>query len=234
MLEVFKKIEPMTEEIITTRKIMDIKADRNVSGIYGYTYDWTGEKHYGFLMTENVLDENSQKYFMEIEWIKHSETSETVLCEPVAHKLIPMSLKAPEKTGNVLVDAILKNCEDTFTFYPIYKDVKRDYNHPNGKAPIGFYEFNFYELKKFRKSDEEIRAFNKYKEDAYYKFVTLSVPAEDELWYELCDGRLSCILSDVINVMRINRHNIYVDGERDSFGWVTKGIWLDGQCMCLI
>jgi hypothetical protein len=64
-------------------------------------------------------------------------------------------------------------------------------------------------------------------------------PADDSVWYEIMAdidsyGNGDYRLEDmVIAILKDRGFSVCIDGERDSFGWVTRGIRVDGELMCL-
>ena len=65
-------------------------------------------------------------------------------------------------------------------------------------------------------------------------------PADDDIWYEVLgdvDSRhigLTNLEKDVFDILKEKGHNARIVGERDSFGWVTRGISVDGNIKCCV
>ena len=62
-------------------------------------------------------------------------------------------------------------------------------------------------------------------------------PAEDDAWYNILSSgygtegyELEC---KILKLLRSRGINAYINGERDSFGWVTRGILIDGKVMAI-
>lgn len=62
-------------------------------------------------------------------------------------------------------------------------------------------------------------------------------PAEDDIWYEVLSSGFGDRKFDlecrILKILRDRRYNAYIAGEKDSFGWVTRGIFIDDECMCI-
>lgn len=65
-------------------------------------------------------------------------------------------------------------------------------------------------------------------------------PVEDDAWYAILANIDSAGFGDytlerkVLNILRNRGFSVRIDGERDSYGWVTRGIVCDGKIMCMI
>ena len=71
------------------------------------------------------------------------------------------------------------------------------------------------------------------------RFNTGELPhAEDDVWYSVLSMgygtngyEFEC---KIIKILKNRGYNVRIDGERDSFGWVTRGIFVNNEMMCLI
>ena len=65
-------------------------------------------------------------------------------------------------------------------------------------------------------------------------------PAEDDAWYAILANIDSAGFGDytlerkVINILKNRGYSVRIDGEKDSFGWVTRGLVVDGEIKCMI
>lgn len=70
------------------------------------------------------------------------------------------------------------------------------------------------------------------------RFSTGELPsAEDDAWYSVLSMGYGTTGYDleckVIKILKNRGYSVRIDGEKDSFGWVTRGIWVNGQIMAI-
>ena len=81
----------------------------------------------------------------------------------------------------------------------------------------------------------------KNEEELLNRFRSGELPAaEDDIWYSISATIDSRGFGDytlekkVMDILRNRGYSVQIVGERDSFGWVTRGISVNGNVMCLI
>ena len=63
-------------------------------------------------------------------------------------------------------------------------------------------------------------------------------PPEDDIWYKVLADVDSRGFGDrafeleIMDILKENGHSVRIGGERDSFGWITRGLIVDGKYMC--
>lgn len=188
---------------------------------------WDGERHYGCLVTIMMpygFGKNDENYFMERTWTLIGETAKTYVATPTYHMLIPVTLKRnnPKVHGepgsmeylvsNIIHAAYQENIifEDKITFLNSFSEANAN--------------------RSFDKSSEEIANYETKCRALLYEFVTDKIPAGDSKWDDLLFGDRG-FRAEVFTQLRKKGHNVHLDGEKDSFGWVTCGIVMDGNLM---
>jgi len=226
---VVENVVPLVEETLTNGEVIklikmglyDTRTGPVLLDNVEYT-SWEGNIHYGVLVSTKHPDGTTgDDYFMERTWTKVKDCGTYWLCSPTYHKLLPVMLHHkdnPEKFGTIpyLVADIIKKCY----FDNVYIDEVRGLSVND---VIGY--------RSFKKSDKECEEYQKKKEALKESFISGDgVPAGDERWDNLLLGDKKDMLY-VFDVLRLRGHNIGLDGEKDSFGWVTCGIVMDGELM---
>lgn len=165
-------------------------------------------------------------------------------------KLMPISAPTRKKKVNSFEDILFNNCIDTWEYkkFPMTKEElsRRDWWYIHNGWDTTFRTIDEipetgleYQIHPFTSSEqEEIKALKKKAEDALLKrcYETLP-PAEDKFWYDILSmgyGTEGYELEEkALKILRSRGLNVRIDGERDSFGWVTRGIFIDGELMSI-
>lgn len=209
-----------------------------------------------------VMIEYNDLYFMEMtlgeEVVNPFKTSH--LWKPTFHKLLPIPNKHKEVnrfyegTMGELVNRIVDNACNVrwnLTLVPMTKDEVESYKK--------YYWFDTYDKSSHTKTvplsvidicdywstpltDEEREDLHREQERAENNLISRfsigELPqAEDDLWYSVLSGGYGTPGYErecrIIKILQKRGYNIYIDGDRDSFGWVTRGICIDGKIMCM-
>ena len=188
---------------------------------------WDGERHYGCLVTITMPDgfgKNDENYFMERTWTLVGESAKTYNAAPVYHRLIPVTLNRNDvevhgKSGSMehLVSRIVHRVyqdniifEDKTTFLNSFSEANAN--------------------RRFDKTPEEIECYQNKCDALLNEFIKNKIPAGDSRWDDLLFGDRG-FQARVFSQLRKKGHSIRLDGEKDSFGWVTCGIVMDGNLM---
>ena len=73
----------------------------------------------------------------------------------------------------------------------------------------------------------------------YFTNMETLPPAEDDIWYKVLGDVDSSFVGhtdlerEVFNILKSKGYSVRIVGERDSFGWVTRGISVNGTIMCI-
>ena len=202
-------------------------------------------------------------YFMEVTLEEvENHRGDCHLWEPTFHMLMPISAprkqqsKLPEQgTMEDLVNHILDVCtQDDWDYISvpmteeeIEKGLKKDrwyYSTFKTKlAELTYDDIYGYWHTPLTKEEQEARdkAKEEYETELFARFYSDNLPEpESDDWYYIIADIDSAGWGDytlerkAIEIMKMNGHSVYIDGERDSFGWVTRGIWVDDIRMCLM
>ena len=225
---------------------------------------WDGEKHDGYIVrhTHRVNDvECDDYYFMEVTLVEVDNPFKTShLWEPTFHMLMPITanyLPKPvlPKVGGAkeLVQYIVDSCcrdKWSYTEVPMTKEEieegkKKDwwwYSHYTTKTvPLTYNDINGYWSTPLTEAEQKakIEAEKKAEAELIARFTTSELPpAEDDVWYNVLSMGYGTsgydLESKIIKVLRSRGYSVQIDGEKDSFGWVTRGIFVDGKMMCLV
>lgn len=205
-----------------------------------------------------IWEKKTDYYFMEVTLEEiDNPMGNCHLWKPTFHKLLPITenyKRKPVFNGNLGEYIVGMACRDTWDYINVpmteaeHKEaMKRDwyfYHNHNTKVvsltekdivgywttPLTSEEQKAKEIKK-KKSEEEL----------LNRFLSDELPAaEDDVWYSISATVDSRGLGDytleekVIGILRGKGYSVQIVGERDSFGWVTRGISVNGNIMCLI
>lgn len=199
-------------------------------------------------------------YFMEVTLEEVDNPMGTShLWEPTFHKLIPITENYIKprlsETGDMkdLCNYIVDNaCRDKweYTLVPMSKEEieqgkKRDwwwYTHYTTKVvPLTYNDIYCHWSTPLTEEEQKakVKAEKESETNLIAMFSTGELPvAEDDAWYSVLSMGYGTTGYDletkVINILKKRGFNVHIDGERDSFGWVTRGIFVDGEMMCLI
>ena len=207
----------------------------------------TMEKHTDYYFMEVTLEEVDNPFKISHLW------------NPTFHKLLPITenykrvSKFYEGDTRSLCEYIInRSCRDTweFTEVPMTKDEieqgkKRDwvwYSHHTTKTlPLTYNDIYSYWSTPL--TEEEQRRLIKEKQvneaTLIARFSAGKLPqAEDDVWYSVLSMGYGTSGYDleckIIKILRDRGYSVRIDGERDSFGWVTRGIFVNGEIMCII
>lgn len=199
-------------------------------------------------------------YFMEVTLEEVDNPMGTShLWEPTFHMLMPITANLskpilPEVGGTKeLTRYIVDSCcrdkweytEVPMTKEEIEKGKKKDwwwYTHFTTKMCSLTYN-DIYSYWSTPLTEEEQKAKAKAEQENEAKLIAMfstgKLPnAEDDAWYSVLSMGYGTTGYDletkVINILKKRGFNVRIDGERDSFGWVTRGIFINGEMMCLI
>lgn len=222
----------------------------------GWFKTWDGETHDGCIVAHHK-DKEIEYYFMEVELEKvhRSEYGHTYKAE--YHMLMPISEpKATQKfysgTTAELCQHIISNAtHDNWDYYKVpmtaeeiakakkeysFAHIMRDYTKLD---PLTYSDLNHW-FKPLTEAEKQEVARQKAKreKELISIFANENLPcAEDDIWYEILSFGYGTKGYDleckIIKILRNRGYNVHIDGERDSFGWVTRGIFVDGEMMCI-
>ena len=199
-------------------------------------------------------------YFMEVtleEVVNHNGTCH--LWEPTFHMLMPITENYKAKsilpeTGNAkdLCNYIVSNAYKDkwdYVYVPMTKEEiekgkKRDWwwytHHTTKVAPLTYNDIYCHWSTPLTIEEQKQReATLKAKENVLIRMFSEGElpPAEDTAWYGVLSTGYGTEGYDleckVIKILKERGFNVYIDGERDSFGWVTRGIFIDDKMMCI-
>lgn len=206
------------------------------------------------------IEELHDYYFMEVTLEEVDNPMGTShLWKPTFHKLLPITANylpkpvLPETGGaEELTQYIVDSCcKDTwrYTEVPMTKEEieegkKRDwlwYTHHTTKAVSLTYN-DIYGYWSTPLTEEEqqarVKAEREYEAEILARFSNGELPkAEDDAWYSVLSMGFGTngydLEQKVIKILKNRGYSVRIDGERDSFGWVTRGIWVNNKMMCI-
>lgn len=217
----------------------------------------TPETAHDFMPT---MEKHQDYYFMEVTLEEVDNPFKTShLWNPTFHKLLPITENhkrvSPFYEGDTrsLCEYIInRSFSDNweFTMVPMTKDEieqgkKRDwwwYSHHTTKTlPLTYNDIYSYWSTPL--TDDEQRRLAKEKQvneaTLIARFSAGELPqAEDDVWYSVLSMGYGTSGYDleckIIKILRDRGYSVRIDGEKDSFGWVTRGIFVNGEIMCII
>lgn len=198
-------------------------------------------------------------YFMEVTLTEVDNPMKTShLWQPTFHMLMPITENYKRKPvfheGNTkelcqyIIDCAYRDKWE-YTEVPMSKKEieegkKRDWwwycNHTTKVMPLTYNDIYGYWSTPL--TEEEQKAKNKAKQkneaELIARFSTGELPpAEDDAWYSVLSmgyGTSSYDLErKIIKLLNNRGYSVRIDGEKDSFGWVTRGIWVNGEMMAI-
>lgn len=200
-------------------------------------------------------------YFMEVTLEEVVNPMKTChLWEPTFHKLMPITpnhmpvkhMWNREGNSKDLCNYIVSHaCRDNweYTLVPMTKEEieagkKRDwwwYTHHTTKPVALTYSAIYCHWETPLTEEEEVQrqATIKAKENVLIKMFSEGElpPAEDTAWYGILSMGYGTEGYDleckVIKILKNRGYSVCIDGERDSFGWITRGIFVDGKMMAI-
>lgn len=202
--------------------------------------------------------ETEDYYFMEVTLEEvDNPHGNCHLWEPTFHRLMPISNYSRQRkypdSGDVkdLCNTIIANaCRDMwkYTEVPMTKEEieagkKKDwwwYTHHTTKIVALTYNDIYCHwstpltMEEQKQREEEKRE----RERALLNLFSSTLPAaDDSAWYSVlsmgCGTEGYDFECKVLKMLNDNGIHAYIDGERDSFGWVTRGIFINGKAMCM-
>lgn len=239
---------PLIDETLTRSEVIelinvshDYSAQTCVSAYYGTFTSWDGTSHHGCIVTMWERNANAcyKYYFMEIteEYSYSSDDTRKHYYNHVFHKLMPISGNHTNSTSKKkitlngeystkeLCDILIKSATiDTWEYTKIHKN-----RWDSGELiPL-----TLEDLKTFSHdyNTKENREADMREKELIKRFVENTPCAEDPLWYEIHN---TIIENKIINALRKAGHCVIKSGEKDSFGWVTRWLELDGKLMYCI
>lgn len=230
------------------------KIDDYLSILKGTVTTWDGTTHDGYIVCnthkdatpETVNDfmptyvEHKDYYFMEVTLEEVNNPMGTShLWEPTFHMLLPITENYKRKPvfheGNTkelcqyIIDCA---CRDTwaYTEVPMSKKV----------VPLTYNDIYSYWSTPLTEEEQKVKIKAKQKNEAELiaRFSTGELPpAEDDAWYSVLSmgyGTSSYDLErKIIKLLNNRGYSVRIDGEKDSFGWVTRGIFVNGEMMAI-
>lgn len=223
----------------------------------GYFTTWDGETHDGCIVA-HYKGKETEYYFMEVELEEVDVSDYGHAYKPTYHALMPIlerNKRTPIiKCGNAkdLCNYIVSRATvDIWGYYTVpmtkaeieearktysYAHIMRDYTK---LVPLTYSEVDYWRTPLTEEEKQERkRAEAKREAELLAHFRNDEIPKiEDSIWYAVLSGGYGTKGYDleckVIKILNSRGYNAYIDGERDSFGWVTRGIFVNGEMMCL-
>lgn len=224
--------------------------------VKGWLKTWDDECHNGYII-HHLHKEKCDTYFMEVEVYNPRLNINRGVCEynsVIYHKLLPLS-KVPtddksyynlipvRNIGELANRIIAINGKDNYGYYPANRDKPVDL--VNNSENLTINNIDYWEdiipddtLERLRKEENQKR--RDIEKEIIDRFSKGELPPpEDDLWYSVLADVDSAGFGDktletkVLKILNDRGINAYIDGERDSFGWVTRGIFIDGKIMCI-
>ena len=202
---------------------------------------------------------HEEYYFMEVTLTEVDNPMKTRhLWQPTFHKLMPITENYKRKPvfheGNTkelcqyIIDCVHRDKWD-YTEVPMTKKEieegkKRDWwwytHHTTKLAPLTYSDIYGYWSTPLTEEEQKakVKAEQKNEAELIARFSTGELPpAEDNAWYSVLSGGYGTSGYDleckILKILKNRGINAFIDGERDSFGWVTRGILIDGKVMCI-
>ena len=198
-------------------------------------------------------------YFMEVTLTEVDNPMKTShLWQPTFHMLMPITENYKRKPvfheGNTkelcqyIIDCA---CRDKweYTEVPMSKKEieegkKKDWwwytHHTTRLDPLTYNDIYGYWSTPLTEEEQKakVKAEQENEAELIARFSTGELPpAEDDAWYSVLSMGYGTAGYDleckVLKILKNRGINAYIDGERDSFGWVTRGILIDDKVMCI-
>ena len=210
-------------------------------------------------MLQPRIEESDNYYFMEVTLEEVNNPFKTShLWKPTFHKLMPITENYKPRRrfheGNTkeLCDYII-DCvhRDNWNYIevPMTKDEidegkKRDWwwysHHTTKTCPLTYNDIYSYWSTPLTEEEQKIK--DKENKEEETKLISMfssgELPsAEADAWYSILSSGYGSKGYDleckIIKILKNRGYSVRIDGERDSFGWVTRGIWVDNKMMCI-
>ena len=206
-----------------------------------------------------VYVEQDDYYFMEVTLTEVQTSRDCHLYEPTFHKLMPITenyKRVPRFTEgsakdlcNYIIGYVYRDKWDYIEVPMTERELKearnRDWywyrNHTTKVCPLTYSDIYCYwetplTMEEQKQKDKKQRELE---ESLIARFNTGELPvAEDDAWYNVLSMgygtsgyEFEC---KIIKILKNRGYSVRIDGERDSFGWVTRGIFVNNEMMCLI
>lgn len=203
--------------------------------------------------------EHHDYYFMEVTLEEVDNPMGTShLWEPTFHKLMPINeyKRKPmlPETGDAkdLCNYIVNTaCRDKWAYTEVpmteaeLKEARKKdwiwyYSHTTKLVPLTYNDiYGYWSTPLTEEEQKQRNATLKAKENVLIRMFSEGElpPAEDTAWYGILSMGYGTEGYDleckIIKILKNRGFSVRIDGERDSFGWVTRGIFVDGEMMCL-
>lgn len=203
--------------------------------------------------------EHKDYYFMEVTLEEVNNPMGTYhLWEPTFHKLMPITENYKrvsnfcEGDTKALCDHIIATVyrdKWDYTYVPMTKEEiekgkKKDwywYSHHTTKVvPLNYNDIYGYWSTPLTEEEQKakIKAKQEREEELIARFSTGELPkAEDDVWYSILSGGYGTAGYDletkIVKLLKNRGYSVRIDGEKDSFGWVTRGIFVDDKMMAI-
>ena len=225
----------------------------------GYFTTWCGETHDGYIVSRHKNGAETEYYFMEVELEEVSVSESGHTYEPTYHMLIPISERHKvtpiNRCGNAkdICNMIISRATtDKWGYHTVpmtkaeiedarkkgsYAWYMRDYTK---LVPLTYSEVDYVHTPLTEAEKQELKKAQAKREAELieYFYHAKELPkAEDDIWYEVLSGGYGTKGYDleckIIRILRARGCSVQINGERDSFGWVTRGLFIDGNMMCI-
>ena len=203
--------------------------------------------------------EHNDYYFMEVTLEEVDNPMGTChLWEPTFHMLLPITENykrkpvfnegSTEDLCKYIIDCVHRDkweyTEVPMTKKEIEEGKKRDWlwytHHTTKVVPLTYNDIYGYWSTPLTEEEQKakIKAEKENEANLIAMFSTGELPvAEDNAWYSVLsmgyDTAGYDLETKVINILKNRGYSVRIDGERDSFGWVTRGIFVNGQMMAI-
>lgn len=255
--------ETLTKDEVMSllNETLDRKKDINdyLSILKGEFTAWDNTVHSGYIVS-HINNNHVDYYFMEVTLEEVVNPNGTChLWEPTFHMLMPITENYKRKpmlpeTGNAkdLCSYIISNAHRDkwdYIYVPMTKEEiekgkKRDYwwytHHTTKTVSLTYNDiYGYWSTPLTEEEQVQRKTTLKAKENALiYIFSKEELPpAEDDVWYSILSMGYGTQGYDfeckVVEILKKRGFSVRIDGERDSFGWVTRGIWVDDKMMCI-
>lgn len=249
-------MEPLVQETLLKQEVYNLlKLSREpkrsttkyefVTIYEGWFKSWTGELHGGYIIAEFIEDLYSHNSITEYYFM---ETSETLVSKSLKygekyeieyHRLLPINTRSDIKhiiesgdIRNQISKLIVENAIDNWGI-----------NKSKDGNPIVVSKLEFNTNRPLSDKDRAQMRHELEQERSGIRNIFKKnqlPPPEDDIWYKVLADVDSRGFGDrsfeleIMDILKENGHSVRIGGEKDSFGWVTRGLVVDGKYMCCI
>ena len=245
-------MEPLVQETLSKQEVYNLlklskepirtATKYELLTIYeGWFKSWTGDLHGGYIIAEFIEDmynhNNATEYYF-------METSETLVSKSLKygerydikyHRLLPINTRS-DKTfelgdiRNEVVSLIIDHAIDNWGI-----------NKSKEGNPIVVTKLEFNTNRPLSDKDRAQMRHELEQERCGIRNIFEKdqlPPPEDDIWYKVLADVDSRGFGDrafeleIMDILKENGHSVRIGGERDSFGWITRGLIVDGKYMC--